>query len=139
MAEPTDAKTSEKVRLINYIFPIAILALLVGGYLFFTNQSTTGQAVTPVGEQNTSAKGTVMYFYSEACHYCQQQKPIVERLENESYNITWMDVGIHPEYWQSYGIQGTPTFLASNGDKKVGLTQYDELKAWLDQHGAKTI
>jgi len=139
MAEPSDTEPSKKVRLINYIFPIAVLALLVGGYLFFTNQSTTGQAVIPVVEQNVSGEGTAMYFYSEACHYCQQQKPIVERLENESYNITWMDVGIHPEYWQSYGIQGTPTFLASNGDKKVGLTQYDELKAWLDQHGAKSI
>ena len=139
MEDPKDTKRSEKVKLINYIFPIVLLALLAGGYFFFTNQSTTGQAVTPAGDQNVSEKGTVMYFYSEACHYCQQQKPIVERLENESYNIVWMDVGIHPEYWQSYGIQGTPTFLASNGDKKVALTQYDELKAWLDQHGAKAI
>jgi thioredoxin-like negative regulator of GroEL len=139
MAEPSDAKNSEKSKLINYIFPIVVLAVLVGGYLLFANPSKTGQAVTPAGEQNTSAKGTVMYFYSEACHYCQQQKPIVERLENESYSITWMDVGIHPEYWQSYGIQGTPTFLASNGEIKVGLTQYDELKTWLDQHGAKAI
>jgi thioredoxin-like negative regulator of GroEL len=139
VAEPTDAETSEKVRLINYIFPIAILVLLVGGYLFFTNQSTTGQAVTPVGEQNSSKNGTVMYFYSEACHYCQQEKPIVERLENESYNITWMDVGIHPDYWQTYGIQGTPTFLASNGERHAGFLEYDALKAWLDQHGAKAI
>ena len=139
MTEPIDAKADQKVRLINYIFPIAILALLVGGYFFFTNQSTTGKAAVPAGEQNASEKGTVMYFYSEACHYCQQEKPIVERLENEGYGIVWMDVGIHPEYWQSYGIRGTPTFLASNGDKKVGFTEYDELKAWLDQHGAKTL
>ncbi len=135
MAEPTDTKTSEKVRLINYILPIAVLVLLVGGYLFFTNQSKTGQAIANI----LPPTGSVYYFYSEACHYCQQEKPIVERLINESYNIIWMDVGIHPDYWQTYGIQGTPTFIASNGEKKVGLTQYDELKAWLDQHGAKAI
>jgi len=139
MAEPLDTKPSEKVKLINYIFPIAVLAFFIGGYFLFVNPSKTGEAITPINEPNKSANGTVMYFYSEACHYCQEQKSIVERLENESYSITWMDVGIHPEYWQSFGIQGTPTFIASNGEKKVGLTQYDELKAWLDQHGAKSI
>ena len=135
MAEPTDAKTSEKVRLINYIFPIAILVLLVGGYLFFTNQSKTGQAIA----NDLPPAGSVYYFFRAGCHFCEQEDPIIENLTNEGYNIVWMDVGIHQDYIEKYGVSGTPTFLASNGERHAGFLEYDALKAWLDQHGAKAI
>jgi thiol-disulfide isomerase/thioredoxin len=139
VAEPIDAKADQKVRLINYIFPIAILVLLVGGYLFFTNQSTTGKAVTPVGDQNISAKGAVLFFYSDTCPHCIAEEPIVQRLMNESYNIVWENVAYHADEAIKLGVTATPTFVASNGDKKEGEVSYDELKAWLDQHGAKTL
>ena len=135
MAEPTDAKASEKVRLINYIFPIAVLALLVGGYLFFTNQSTTGQAIA----NDLPPTGSVYYFYSDTCPHCIAQKPIVERLTNESYNIVWKNTAYHSDEAVKLGVMAIPTFVASNGDKKEGEVSYDALKAWLDQHGAKSI
>ncbi len=139
MEDPKDAKTSDKVRLVSYIIPIVLLALLAGGYLFFTNQPTTGQAVTPVGDQNVSAKGTVLFFYSDTCPHCIAEKPIVERLMNESYNIVWENIAYHSDWAVRLGVAFIPTFVASNGDKKEGEVSYDELKAWLDQHGAKAI
>jgi thiol-disulfide isomerase/thioredoxin len=119
---------------IQYVFITAVSALFIGGYVIISNppQPSTPKALLP-------PEGTVMFFFSEYCHFCQEQKPIVERLVNESYNLTWMDVGIHSEYLNNYSIQSTPTFLASNGDRKVGLMSYEDLKAWLDQHGAKAI
>ena len=120
---------SEKKGLLWYVFPIAVLLLFAGGYLVFSNPSKTGEAV--------AINGPAMFFYSENCYYCKQQMPIVKQLISEGYEITYMDVGANPGYLVNYSVQGTPTFIASNGDRKVGLTQYDELKAWLDQHGAK--
>ncbi|MFH1106271.1 MAG: thioredoxin family protein [Candidatus Micrarchaeota archaeon] len=79
----------------------------------------------------------VMYFHSANCHFCQEQKPILQELAAQGYRVKSMDVGIHPEYWKQYSIEGTPTFLAANGDSKVGLTERTELEAWLASHGAR--
>ena len=135
MEGPEDAKRSKKTGLVNYIFPIAVLALLVGGYLFFTNQSKTGQAIA----DDLPPTGSVYYFYSDTCPHCIAQKPIVERLTNESYNIVWKNIAYHSDEAINMGVMGIPTFVASNGDKKEGEVSYNELKAWLDQHGAKAI
>ncbi|NUN11632.1 thioredoxin family protein [Candidatus Micrarchaeota archaeon] len=79
----------------------------------------------------------VMYFYSEACHFCQQQKPILESLASEGFRVKLMDMGSNPALGQQFGVTGTPTFVAEDGAKKIGLTQKEELKAWLLLHGAK--
>lgn len=131
-----DTQDNEKKGLIWYAFPIAVLALLAIGYFMFVKPSTTGGAIIPTNE---TGNNSVMYFYSEACHWCQQEKPIVEKLVGEGYNIVWMDVGIHQDYWQTYSIQGTPTFIAGNGERHAGYMDEATLKAWLDQHGAKSI
>ena len=83
------------------------------------------------------AKSPVMYFYSENCHFCAQQAPILEELAGEGYRVKLMDVGAHPEYWTQYNINGTPSLIAANGDVQVGLTQIAELRAWLEKHNAR--
>jgi len=79
----------------------------------------------------------VMYFYSPQCEFCKRQDPILEELAKEGYRVKLMDVLAHPEYWAQYEVSGTPTFLAANGDRQVGLTQKTELRAWLESHGAR--
>ena len=89
------------------------------------------------GEPYFDDASPVMYFHSAACHFCQLQKPVLAELAALGYRVKSMDVGSNPGYWQAYSVEGTPTFLAANGDRKVGLTQREELQAWLSAHGAK--
>ncbi|HLD75575.1 MAG TPA: thioredoxin family protein, partial [Candidatus Norongarragalinales archaeon] len=57
----------------------------------------------------------VLYFYQDACHFCQQQKPILEELAKEGFRVKMMDVRANPGFWNSFKITGTPTFLVKNG------------------------
>ncbi|MBI4361456.1 thioredoxin family protein [Candidatus Micrarchaeota archaeon] len=86
-----------------------------------------------------SDQSPVWYFYRDDCHFCQQQKPILEDLALEGYRVKLVDLNAQPALWQQYGITGTPTFVADNGqgERLEGLTQKAELKAYFDRNGAK--
>jgi len=45
-----------------------------------------------------------------------------------------MNVGENPDLWKQYNIEGTPTFIAANGERLVSFQKKDALKSWLDQH-----
>jgi hypothetical protein len=124
--QPFFKRTSTKMALC-FIIGLFIAYVLSLAYMAFTAQPVPA-AIAP---------SPVLFFYSDSCHYCQLQLPIVENLTAEGYLFNYMDVGAHPDYWTVYDIQGTPTFIAANGDRKVGLAQYNDLKQWLDEHGAK--
>lgn len=106
----------------------AVVVLFAAAYFF-----TTGVKAASYFDDTSP----VMYFYSDQCHYCQQQKPILEKLAGEGFRVKQMDVLAHPEYWAQYGITGTPTFVAANGDKQVGFTEERALREWLAAHNAK--
>ncbi|MEM4254744.1 MAG: thioredoxin family protein [Candidatus Norongarragalinales archaeon] len=108
---------------------IAVAAL--GGALFFF--ASAGAGVKGYVDENSP----VMYFYSAQCTHCQAQAPILEELSKEGYRVRLMDVLVNPEYWKQYDVSGTPTFLAANGDRQVGFTQKEALRAWLEAHGAR--
>lgn len=113
------------------------LVLIIAAVLVFG----AGLYLTALGSASKKTyaddNSPVMYFYSEGCHYCQQEIPILEELAAEGFRVKLMDVGAHPEYWQQYEISGTPTFIAANGDKQVGFTEKIELQAWLEKHNAR--
>ncbi len=109
---------------------VAVIALGAAVYLLASGGS---------GGAKTYADGNspVMYFYSDQCSHCRAQIPVLEELAKEGYRVKIMDVLAHPEYWEQYGVSGTPTFLAANGDKQVGFTQKEELRAWFEAHNAR--
>ncbi|HLC38119.1 MAG TPA: thioredoxin family protein [Candidatus Norongarragalinales archaeon] len=110
---------------------VAVIAIGIAAYFLTTTPSQT--------QNYADDASPVMYFYSESCKFCQQQKPILRELAEEGYRVKMMNVDGNPEYWAQYEISGTPTFLAGNGDRQVGLTQKDALRAWLQAHGAKIV
>lgn len=79
----------------------------------------------------------VSYFYSRSCSHCRDQKVILLELASEGFRVKAVDVGDNYERLDEFGLQGTPTFRASNGDELVGFTNKDSLRAWLAEHGAK--
>lgn len=123
----------KKKRSISLTWIIIIFAVIVlaGWYFFMFNSSDQN------GEVYFDDASPVMYFYSESCHWCQEQKPILQELADEGYRVKPMNVGAHPEYWSQYNIAGTPTFLAGSGDRLPGYTQKEELKQFFDEHNAK--
>ena len=79
----------------------------------------------------------VMYFYTDYCQWCLKEKPLLEELSKEGFRVKPMNVGINTELSSQYSIEGTPTFIASNGDRKVGFMEKEALRVWLASHGAK--
>jgi thiol-disulfide isomerase/thioredoxin len=109
----------------------AVVIIGIAAYILTTS--------SPQSQNYADDASPVMYFYGESCEFCQQQKPILRELANEGYRVKMMNVEGNSEYWAQYEISGTPTFLAGNGDRQVGLTQKDALRAWLQAHGAKIV
>ncbi len=116
--------TGEKI-----VAGVALLVVALVAFGYYASQSGT--------EPYFDDASPVMYFHSATCQFCIQQKPILAELAAKGYRVKSMDVGKNPGYWRQYGVEGTPTFLAANGDRKVGLTQIGELEPWLEAHGAK--
>ncbi|MFH1056433.1 MAG: thioredoxin family protein [Candidatus Micrarchaeota archaeon] len=113
---------------------LALVAVIIlGTALYIFSSSSQGK------KTYADDSSPVMFFYSEECTFCQKQKLILEELATEGYRVKLMDVGLRTEYWAQYEISGTPTFLAANGDRQVGLTQAPELRVWLEAHGAKIV
>lgn len=111
---------------------LIVAAVLVIGAGFFILSSGSASAKGYADDNSP-----VMYFYSATCKYCQAQSPVLEELSKEGYRVRLMDVGARPGYWDQYKVSGTPTFIAANGDRQIGFTEKEVLRAWLEAHGAR--
>jgi len=131
--------------LISIIGLILVIGLGLIGYLKLSkkevaanplessqNQEVAGEQASSIDYFADDAK--VMYFYSDFCHWCQEEKKVLEELGKEGYKVKSMDVGEKPEFGQQYNISGTPTFVAENGERLVGFQTIGQLKPWLEQH-----
>lgn len=130
------------------IISLSVLVILMGIFSVVAYQKTKKQASvanspSSLSEQGVVASGkteayfddgaSVMFFYSDLCSWCNKEKEVLAELAKEGYKVKPMDVKANPDYWQKYDISGTPTFIAKNGEKKVGYLAKEELKKWLDQ------
>ncbi len=121
---------------------VIVIGLSISGYLNLKNKKNAegnpSSTPTVAGAAETpayfSGDAKVMYFYSDLCHWCQEEKTVLDVLGREGYRVKPMNVGEVPELWQQYNIEGTPTFVASNGDRLIGYQKEDILKGWLDKH-----
>lgn len=126
-----------------YIGLVVVTLALFGGLMYVGSQEQNKPSTpAPSGAAYSAAfaeEASVMYFYSDDCYYCQLQKPILNELADEGYRVKPMDVKANPRLWREHNIRGTPTFVAENGDRVVGLQEKDDLRRFLDEHGGKTV
>lgn len=123
---------------------LGVLILIGLGASGFYKISKKEAAATPSSEASVagaeaaanyfSQDAKIMYFYSDYCHWCQQEKTVLTELGNDGYKVKPMNVGETPELWEKYKIEGTPTFIAENGDRLVGYQEKAPLKSWFDSH-----
>ncbi len=120
---------------------VIIIGLSISGYLKLSKKDNTNDQIKPSANATVAGAASyfaedakVMYFYSDYCHWCEQEKEVLAELGNEDYKVKPMNVGENPDLWKQYNIEGTPTFIAANGERLVGFQKKDALKSWLDQH-----
>jgi thiol-disulfide isomerase/thioredoxin len=126
---------------------IVVVAIGILSYLGFKRDTSGANKAGPqtAGESSGAPiyfddNASVMYFYQDTCGYCIKEKDVLTQLGNQGYRVKPMNIGAnHPEnqsWWQQYGVSGTPTFIAKNGDKlePIGYQDYGPLKAFLDKH-----
>tara|TARA_R100001377_G_scaffold38720_1_gene21583 strand:- start:154 stop:708 length:555 start_codon:yes stop_codon:yes gene_type:complete len=90
--------------------------------------------------KKSKKESTLYYFYSVGCAFCKQIDPIVEKLNNEGYDILRLDIGekdndgLHREIENKYDIRcGTPFLVdGSNGNNICGNTDEETIKKWAD-------
>jgi len=120
---------------------VIIIGLGVSAYYKLSKKDNSTGEAKPNASSTVAGVATfftedakVMYFYSDYCHWCQQEKEVLAELGNDGYKVKPMNVGENPDFGKQYNIEGTPTFVAGNGDHLVGFQKKDALKTWLDQH-----
>jgi len=126
----------------NWVLGLVVLILIIGGLTLwgFSKKNTPaqiqGDATTL--ESYYSQDATVMEFYQDSCSWCVKQKTVMESLGKQGYRFKPMNIGPnHPEnkeLWKKYNIQGTPTFIAQNGERLEGYQTEEDLKAWMDKN-----
>jgi hypothetical protein len=78
--------------------------------------------------KKSKKQSTLYYFHSVGCAFCKQIDPIVEKLNNEGYDILRLDLsekdnqGLHREIENKYDLRcGTPFLVdGSNGNNICG-------------------
>jgi thiol-disulfide isomerase/thioredoxin len=114
-----------EIKTILAIGIVGVIAILAGVW-WFSSQGNYADDASPVS-----------YFYSNSCSHCRDQKVILLELASEGFRVKAVDVGDKYERLEEFGLSGTPTFRAANGDELVGFTNKDSLRTWLAEHGAK--
>ena len=127
--------------IISAVVTVVIISFAIFGYSRVSNTSDNNQAVlaesTGFFENQTyfSEDAKVMFFYSNFCGPCQREKTdVLPILGEQGYRVKPMNVGEKPELGAGYNIEGTPTFIAANGDRLTGYQELPVLKSWLDVH-----
>lgn len=106
------------------VFIIIVTSIIIAFKFSPEKQNTNSQNTKTANEIKNDEIG---YFYSDTCHYCQQQKPIIEELEKEGLKFKLMNIGENRELISQYNIEGTPTFIFK--DKKlVGFQSKENIK-----------
>ena len=85
-------------------------------------------------------ESTLYYFHSVGCAFCKQIDPIIEKLNNEGYDILRLDLsepdnqGLHREIENKYDLRcGTPFLVdGSNGNNICGQANEETIKKWAD-------
>lgn len=77
----------------------------------------------------------VLRFTASWCEPCKMLKKTLEDVETQ-IPFEVVDIDVHPEVAQDYGVRGVPTMIMIDGDTEVkrvsGMKTKSELEAWLN-------
>lgn len=113
-----------------FVFLIAVFTIIIGAVIFsYVSKTSTEKSKSQALPQSKD----ILYFYSDTCHWCQKQKPIVEELEKEGVKFKYMNIGENRDLINQYNVESTPTFIL--GDKRLeGYKSKDVLKKFWEEN-----
>jgi thioredoxin 1 len=91
-------------------------------------------------EQSLDAGLVVVDFQAEWCGPCKTMAPLVEELDTEMPDVTFVaiDVDAEPALSQEFAVQSIPTFLFLRAghlvDRVVGALPKEQLRLRIDHH-----
>jgi len=143
--QPTKFKQKKERSTGFKVFGVVLVIIGIGIILYllflantpgFRNDDVSLLEINRVSRENP----VVLYFWSGGCSYCEDQKSIIEDLEQdyEDENVTfyWLDYSKHKDLTDHYNIRGFPTTVLVNNasvqKKFVGFTGYESIAEELD-------
>lgn len=131
----------------NITLSIIVLAIVIFGsimaYSYSQSNSLAGENSTEATVVSASTKAyfddasPVMYFWSPLCSWCQKEELILSAIEKDGFRVKSMNVYEDKTLYDKFSIEGTPTFIAKNGERLVGYQDEVTLRTWLEKQGAK--
>jgi parallel beta-helix repeat protein len=102
----------------------------------YTSQNSTSLE-TPFPEIDTTLadKPVLVFFYADWCHYCHEQMPIIDELEQEytgRLGLLSINVDERPDYAQHFGVSALPTMFIVSG-KEDGQYVKQEISGCVDK------
>ena len=96
------------------------------------------QQITDIDFEPAVSRGKVLVdFYSTTCPPCKALAPILEKLDNEMSNVTFLKINVDTDSGMAsdLGIASVPTLvLFEDGDeidRKTGILPSPVLRAWI--------
>lgn len=81
-----------------------------------------------------SSSSDVLFFYRDGCPWCEKEKQVLDLLAKDGFTVKPMHLDSHPEYWEQYNIQATPTFIGPDGKRLIGYQEYIPLRTFLENY-----
>ena len=111
------------------------LVVLVLAFVVLGKGDSTVNTQSQVSSANSSQTATDLkipaFFYTDYCPHCAKMKPIVRELQEEGYQIEWVNVEENDRLAEKYQIIGVPTFIRPDGERLIGEQSKEELRRFL--------
>jgi len=128
----------------NNFWPVFAIVVLMGFAIFIWQSAKNQETKADAGFNNQlqaadeekyfSDSAKVMFFYSEGCGWCEEEKKVLLEISNQGYKVKPISASEHKDLFDKYEVTGTPTLVAPDGEKKVGYLDKEELKSFLDKY-----
>ncbi len=141
----TSSENQKPTTNFRKVIAIVIIIIVIGIilYLLFGLGSNTRDDSVSLSEiENKAQEETVvLYFWGDGCIYCEQQKPVMEDIEDDyrGLNVTfyWLKYGNHNKITNHYNINGVPTTIVLNHSGRVkifeGTSNYNSIALAIDE------
>jgi len=116
----------------SLLLPSFFVLAIVGAVVVYGSSISKKQVAQSPTYFDQNAK--VMFFYSDLCSWCQKEKPVLKELAKEGFRVKPMNVDAQPGLWTQYKIEGTPIFIASDGQRLIGYQEKEKLREFLEKY-----
>ncbi len=107
---------------------IALAVLAIGMPLFVVAQGSVDASLNArIDSALKEGKPVLLFFYTEGCPDCEQQKPIIRELEDEYSDrvvFIWIDFYKEEQAVREFDVSTVPTMLLINGKNEEGYDIY---------------